>query len=87
MTKPLTINEQRPLFSKRHYIWLASAAKSWTTGQQKQFALSLYYDNTNFNAVRWFQAVGHERAVAEAMAREVHATVNKMETFDNGNEV
>ena len=82
MSKPLELNTPKPLFSRRHYIWLANAARTWDATQQEKFALQLYEDNMNFKAVRWFQAVGHARAVAEIMHRNVLNAFNKMEKKD-----
>lgn len=73
------IHKQRPLFSKRHYTWLATQAKSWTVSQQISLAAALYSDNTNFKAVRWFQSMDYDRAIAENMATLVLKVFNNMD--------
>ncbi len=68
----------KPLFARRHYKWLADVAKTWPADMQIAFAHQLYCDNTNFKAVRWFQAAGYERSFAEYLAQQVQRM------FDNG---
>jgi hypothetical protein len=69
----------RPLFSKRHYTWLAKTVSAWPVTQQLQLAVALYGDNGSFKAVRWFQAMGYDRSEADALADKVIRMFNKME--------
>ncbi len=67
----------RPLFSKRHYTWLAKHLDSLNRQQLTLLALDLYRDNSNFKPVRWFQSVGYDREMAEQMHDAVMRIVNK----------
>ncbi len=76
MTQSYTVNTSKPLFARRHYKWLAEVAKAWQPSTQIALAYELYCDNSNFKAVRWFQAAGYDRQQAENLAEVVQRMFN-----------
>jgi hypothetical protein len=55
---------------------------SWPVTQQLHLAVALYSHDTNFKAVRWFQAMGYDRSEADALADKVIRMFNKLDTVD-----